>query len=313
MNPPPLLGIPGAKPPSGACPRWLHTADGTLLRAAFWPDAGARGSLIAFPGRTEFVELYYETVREARAMGLAAAVLDWRYQGLNRRPLPDPRKGHVHRFDEYLEDADAYVLAAANAGLPRPWFVFAHSMGGAVAHLHAARSPEEPPDALILLAPMLGLRLGGLNARIASAVAGAGIRLGLGESYLPGVDGRTIMDRGFRRNPLTASRQEFEMVARFHVREPRLPLGAPTWRWLHEALRATRNLRHGATLGRPLLAIVAEQDRVVDNRRTREILRREPSARIETLAGSLHCPHLERETIRREVFASVRALVDRWT
>ena len=51
-----------------------------------------------FQGRAEFIEKYFETVRELRARGFAVATIDWRGQGGSERALADPRKGHVGDF-----------------------------------------------------------------------------------------------------------------------------------------------------------------------------------------------------------------------
>ena len=299
----------GNRPPAGARVRRIAAEDGALLRAAFWTDGGERGSVLVFPGRTEFVEMYFETVGEVRTMGLAASVFDWRNQGLNERALPDTRKGHIHRFADYLKDAEAIWKAAQTEGLPRPWILLAHSMGGAIAYSHAALS-RNPPDGLILLAPMFGLMLGGANSCASETIAGIAVRLGLGDSYVPGVDGRTVMERGLDGNPLTSDERKFDLVRTLHAAHPALALGGPTWRWLHEALCATRRLHRQTPPGLPVLALLADRDRVVDNHKTVALLRRAGDAKVRMLDDCLHCPLLERRAIRRTVFDTIRTFAD---
>ena len=66
----------------------LKTPDGVSLRfARFAPPAGRRGTVCIFPGRTEWIEKYFETVRDLRNRGFAVALLDWRGQGLSDRAL----------------------------------------------------------------------------------------------------------------------------------------------------------------------------------------------------------------------------------
>ena len=306
---PPLVSIMGNAPPAGARTRWIVAKDGTVLRAAFWRPSNAHGSLLVIPGRTEFLEIYFETVREALAMGLATGVIDWRRQGLNERVLADPRKGHVEQFADYQMDAEAYADAAKAEGMPRPWFLLAHSMGAAIACRHVTLSAH-PPEGLVLLAPMLGLALGGLNSRLAEAVASIAVRVGLGESYVPGVDRRTVMERGFAGNPLTSDEGKFNMVHDLNLADPALALGGPTWRWFREALRNTRHLRRQPPLDVPILAILADRDRVVDNRKARAVLQNAGDVRIHVLADCLHCPLLERTAVRRQVYSSIRAFVE---
>ena len=307
-----MFEVDGNLPPPGARMRRVAADDDASLRAAFWSDTGARGSLLVFPGRTEFLEIYFETVREARAMGLAAGAIDWRYQGLNERMLADTRKGHILRFSDYQKDAQAFWQAAYEEGMPRPWLLLSHSMGGAIAYLHASLS-RHPPDGLILVAPMFGLKLGGMNARMAEAVARLAVRIGLGERYVPGVDGRTVMERGFARNPLTSDEDRFNLVLQLQSTEPDLALGGPSWRWMREALCATRRIRTQAPLNVPILALLADRDRVVDNRKTMALLQDNENVKVQVLANCLHCPLLERNEIRRQVFGAVQEFTDRMT
>src|SRR5579863_8452173 len=97
-----LTSIPANPVPDNVVTGMLKTPDGVMLRfARFEPPAGRRGTVCVFAGRTEWIEKYFETVRDLRTRGFAVAILDWRGQGLSTRALGDPRKGHVGSFAEY--------------------------------------------------------------------------------------------------------------------------------------------------------------------------------------------------------------------
>ena len=65
-----LISIPANPVPEDATVGTVKTADGALLRfARFGPPAGRKGTLCVFPGRAEFIEKYFEVVRDARARG----------------------------------------------------------------------------------------------------------------------------------------------------------------------------------------------------------------------------------------------------
>ena len=77
-----LVSIPANPVPDGAVSGMLKTRDGISLRFARWPaPPGRKGTVCLFPGRAEFIEKYFETVRDLRARGFAVAALDWRGQG----------------------------------------------------------------------------------------------------------------------------------------------------------------------------------------------------------------------------------------
>ena len=77
-----LVSIPANPAPEDVVTGALTTRDGVSLRFARWhPPPGRKGTVCLFQGRTEFIEKYFETVRELRARGFAVATLDWRGQG----------------------------------------------------------------------------------------------------------------------------------------------------------------------------------------------------------------------------------------
>ena len=94
-----LVSIPANPVPEGAVSGTLKTRDGVSLRFARWhPPPGRKGTVCLFQGRAEFIEKYFETVRDLRARGFAVATLDWRGQGMSERALRNPRKGYVRSF-----------------------------------------------------------------------------------------------------------------------------------------------------------------------------------------------------------------------
>ena len=116
-----LIYIPANPAPEGATVGTVKTADGVVLRfARFDPPPGRKGTLCVFPGRAEFIEKYFEVVRDARARGFAVAILDWRGQGLSDRALPNARKGHVYDFSEYDRDLEAFVKNIVLPDCPAP-------------------------------------------------------------------------------------------------------------------------------------------------------------------------------------------------
>ena len=94
-----LTSIPANPVPDGAFVSTVSKPDGRELRfARFSPPPGRKGTVCLFQGRSEFIEKYFEVVRDLQARGFAVATLDWRGQGLSERALSDPRKGYVWNF-----------------------------------------------------------------------------------------------------------------------------------------------------------------------------------------------------------------------
>ena len=114
-----LVSIPANPVPDNFVTGMLKTPDGVSLRFARWlPPAGRRGTVCIFQGRAEWIEKYFETVRDLRARGFAVAALDWRGQGLSKRALADPQKGHVRNFSEYVTDLETAMDPHAPSASP---------------------------------------------------------------------------------------------------------------------------------------------------------------------------------------------------
>ncbi len=152
-----LVSTPFNPTPPGAIVHPLRTADGVLLRTARWtPPHGARGTVTILSGRAEFIEKYYETIRNLLDRGLSVAIFDWRGQGGSAHQLKNPRKGHIDDFSLYERDFGAFAADVLEASCPKPWFGLAHSMGAAIA-LAMARAGRCPLDRLVLSSPMIAL------------------------------------------------------------------------------------------------------------------------------------------------------------
>ena len=118
----PLIETADAKAPPGRRGGWYAGAGGAKLRAALFtpPRRAGRGSIVLSGGRTEPIEKYYEVIGELLDRGFVVLAHDWRGQGLSRRELPDPLKGHAKGFKPYLDDFRALLDAYAER-LPKPW------------------------------------------------------------------------------------------------------------------------------------------------------------------------------------------------
>jgi len=103
--------------PDDAAAYWMACADGVRIRVAVWgADVGTRGTVLLFPGRTEYIEKYGRTAAEFAARGYATLVIDWRGQGLSDRLLEDTALGHVH----FLWRESLNCLSPTPC-LPIPW------------------------------------------------------------------------------------------------------------------------------------------------------------------------------------------------
>src|SRR5438105_11808283 len=128
-----LVSIADNPAPEGAVTGSVTTRDGISLRYARWDgQARAKGTVCLLQGRTEFIEKYFEVVRDLRGRGFAVVTFDWRGQGLSERALADREKGHVESFGQYDLDLETVIGQIVLPNCSPPFIGLAHSMGVAV-------------------------------------------------------------------------------------------------------------------------------------------------------------------------------------
>src|SRR5580704_451158 len=164
-----LVSIAANPVPEDVVTGMLKTPDGVALRFARWaPPPGRKGTVCLFQGRAEFIEKYFETVR-------------------------DLRKGYVRDFSRYDVDLDTFVREVVLPDCPPPFFALAHSMGASVL-LRAAYQGHRWFDRTVLLAPMIALP--GMRRSSWTRAGVRGLRLiGLGGAYVPGGNASVMMQR----------------------------------------------------------------------------------------------------------------------
>lgn len=286
---------------------WVETSDGKKVRVAHWPVENARGTVLLFPGRTEYVEKYAITAAEFGKRGLAVMAIDWRGQGLADRLLPDRRIGHVDLFSDYQKDVASMMRAARTLHLPRPFFLLAHSMGGAIG-LRAVMEGLSV-QAAAFTAPMWGIQI---VARLRPAAwvltrvmprIGQGNRLPFGtrfESY--------ISEEPFENNMLTTDPAIYQSMKDQLAAHPELSLGGPSIVWLREAMAETKHLSLRAAPSLPCITFLGSNERIVHIGRVHQRMDTWKGGKLQIIEGAEHEVLMERPVIREAVLDDITRL-----
>lgn len=301
QDPPPLITIAENPAPKGGITRWLTTTDQARLRAAFWqPGDTAKGSFLILPGRTEFIEKYFEVCSQLLQRGFAVGILDWRGQGLSDRPLSDSHKGHVGAFSEYLTDLDCLIATARAEALPPPYRILAHSMGAHLSLLYLHNQPGNIAQA-ILCSPMVHIRTQFMIHAVARTISFVGNLCGFTEAFVPG--GRVYdpdRDR-FEGNFLTGSADRFARTAHLVRAHPRLALGSPTYGWMEAAYRSMARAMQPefcAAITTPILMLYGSEEKISDPHYQQRVARQLPNCTSQCLQGASHEILQETDAIR---------------
>lgn len=297
-----------AEAPPGGRAFWLRTDDGVRIRAGFW-RTGTRGTVLLFPGRTEYVEKYGPAAADLAARGYAMLAVDWRGQGLADRLLPDRAAGHVGRFGDYQRDVAAVMALARAEGLAEPFYLIGHSMGGCIG-LRALHDGL-PVRAAVFSAPMWGIRLNPVLRPLAWALACLMPMIGRGFRYAPGMNATTyVVAAAFADNVLTRDPDMWAFMQRQLATHPDLAIGGPTLQWLREALIETRALMRKAAPATPCLTMLGAAERVVDIPAIRARMARWPGGRLELVVDAEHELMMEGPAIRARFYDAAAALFE---
>ncbi|MEM6589571.1 MAG: alpha/beta hydrolase [Pseudomonadota bacterium] len=266
--------------PEGPAPQtfWIKAEDGVRLRVGVWETKGAKGTLLMFPGRTEYVEKYAPVAGDMARHGITTIAIDWRGQGIADRLLDDPLPGHVRRFPDYQSDVAALVAHATALNLPKPWFVLGHSMGGAI----ALRAVMEglPVQAASFSGPMWGIGASTWLRPVMWTLSFVSRLIGLSHRYPPTSTGPVPypLNEPFETNTLTRDATQYQLMRDQFTARPELKLGAPSLNWLYEALSETRGLARRPSPDLPCLTIMGGDEAIVDQDRIRDRMARWPGS-----------------------------------
>lgn len=294
-------------PDGGEMAFFKSNIDDVTIRYALWQATcdAPRGTVIVLPGRTEFIEKYYEVISELLERGYAVAAMDWRGQGLSTRPLANREKHYFKDFSTALPDLKQCIDEFIRPNMPGPYHILAHSMGG---HL-SLRFLHDYPDYIekaIVTAPMAGINSEQMPKWIATLLANVMCKLGLDESYLSGFgdykDGRW----GWRMK-LTSDFDRFEDEDYFIKHDRDLALGGITYGWLQAAIKSIKTLNsvgYPEAIKTSVLTVQAGGDQIVDNDMVTSLAARLPNGKLILVPGSMHEILKEQDQYRDQFWAA---------
>ena len=303
-----FVDIPGNPRPDGAEVVWFEGAGGRKLRACIAPALdpdNARGTGIICPGRSEFIEKYFEVAREMQARGFAIIIIDWPGQGLSERLLEDSHKGHIDRFETFM-GALAGGLTRLEDRLPKPYVSLAHSMGGAIA-LSAIIENLVTVKAAAFSAPMWGLQTGTF-----------GIRYLVWAMRVMGKSGDYAQQPGpaetFETNIVTHDEKHWQLNKDLTDAAPDLELGPVTWGWLGASLAIVQTFAKSAKLKKidiPIMVATAEEEKLIDNKAHDRVCAQLPNCEQIFVKGAMHEILMETDERRAQFWAAFDRMLDR--
>jgi lysophospholipase len=273
--------------------------DGFTLRYIVHAPASSRGAVVVLTGRTEPALKYAETLQELVSAGYTTYAFDHRGQGASDRLLPNPDKGHVEYFDDYVRDVVTLLETVVRPTQPGDVFLLAHSMGGGVAAGVADVRPELV-TAMALSAPMLEIRTGGFPPSVAYGLAASACTISDPTGYALG-NGDFQPETSFDANRVTRSQPRWQWAANLYQEFRSQMLGGVTYRWLCTSIgSSTRLAQSGAYSPVPTLLLQATDENFVGL-----------ASQDRYCADAPRCQKVVLEGARHELLAEVDAVRNR--
>ncbi len=305
--------------PKNAIETMWSAADGWQIRRIDWQrekttSGKARGSMLFLPGRGDHYEKYLETLEYYAQAGWAVTSIDWRGQGMSGRFLDDRHVGYISDFSEWIADLK-YFYAQWQAETPGPHVVMAHSMGGHLT-MRALAEKAIDPVAVVMSAPMLGIKSGGLPIAFNHAFARFMVWIGRGEKAAWKVSEKPMSSMRLRAKILTHDLNRYDDELAWWQIRPLVKLGPPSWHWIERAMASTRQLDEAGVIEKvtvPILLIATNADQLVSTKRIIKDSKRLPNGQL-LVFGREAAHELLREAdgVRDKILHAADEFLDRY-
>ncbi len=306
-----IFETPENRAPQGGLCRAVLTDDRVELRVFSAAAQNAKGTVVILNGRTEFIERYFETMRELQQRGYAVLTFDWRGQGGSQRLRRDRRRGYVRHFTHFARDLDAVLKLAAQDNLPQPLYALAHSTGGLVLLNHLRRKSTAFSKAVIS-SPLIDVNYRSWPRPIARMIVGFMHYCGLGWVHVMGLGRGPLTRREFSNNVLTSDRQRWDRDMTTMEQHPELLIGGPTYSWLKGALDfidVLKNWPKRQPAACPVLLVAAGDEHVVHARAARAFAERVAGVSHLEIAGARHEILMEQPPYRKQFWSAFDSFV----
>lgn len=267
---------------------------------------GRKNALVIMGGRTEPIDKYAELAFDLKDENVDLYLLDSRGQGRSERLLVDPQKGYVDKFSDYAKDLNIFVQKLELKKKYENVIFLAHSMGGAIG-LQAQQMFPNLFDGMVMSAPMIEIMLKDRTEKGTLRLTRLLKLIGKKKSYVPG-GGPAKAYWSFDTNTVTQSRARHGMAKWVNDNDLNLMMGSTTVNWVHEALKAGREIYKNRELvkGTPMLIFQAQKEHFSLYQRQTELCRVNKLCKRVYIFGSKHEVFQEVDQYRDQVISETK-------
>ena len=294
--------------PQAANTNYKATTDGIRVRTSFWAANDPVGTVFVFPGRADYIEKYGGLANFCLSNNLNVIAIDWRGQGLSERLLDDKNIGHIEDFKNYQNDVEVIINEAKDAGLVKPWIIFAHSMGGLI----GLRTLHDNPvfEKVVFTSPMWGIQMPPILKSGASIIMSLISLIGKMETYAPTTSPETrILNEEYEFNKLTSDIRNFKLLRQQLIQHPDLQIGGPSSAWVSAALDEIEFQIGKEPPITPALCFLGEKEEIIDNLAVREFCKNWDSCDLISIPNAKHDLLMEKKMILHSLFEKLEKFI----
>ncbi|MCD8380184.1 MAG: alpha/beta hydrolase [Lachnospiraceae bacterium] len=267
-------------------------------------DKNVSGIILIAHGFSETADKYFEVIYYFLKAGYHVCIPEHCGHGRTYRLVKeDSSLIHTDSWQRYVDDLGFAAESAKSywqQNSERPFFLFAHSMGGGIGVALAAQKPHLF-DRVLLTSPMIRPLTGGVPWSVTKLIVSVMCTLGKEKSYVIGqhvYDGKETFEES-----CATSYARWAWYKNKIDSEPLYQTCAASFGWLREAIRLNRFLIRDAwrQIKVPVLLIQAEEENVVSKEQQEVFVKKlTASADIVCIPGTKHeIFRSDDETVRR--------------
>ena len=248
----------------------------------------SRGAVVVVHGLSEFTGKYHEFAWYLLHQGYDVFLYDQRCHGRSCRLTARQDLIHVDHFTDYRKDLHRFVCDVVRKVTDGPLFLYAHSMGGAVAIQYLTQYPQVFQKA-VLSAPMIQPLTGNTPVAVARLGLTAALLFQNGKKkiwFAEEFDPEYPFERSHDRSRARFQRNMDIRLADACYRTTPLSL-----RWVQQSVMLRSQLTNKRILKKiktPILMLCAQEDRVVCQQAQAEFARNCPACRQVIVPDTTH-------------------------
>ena len=275
----------------------------------YYLNDNAKASVVVCHGFTENSEKFLEMIYYYHLEGYNVFALDHRGHGYSYREVEDTSVSHINKFEDYVEDLNCFVekiVKPESSSLPL--FVYAHSMGGAVAVLYLMKYPDIFEKA-VLTAPMIFPQTQGVPVFATKLLTSFFKLIGMKKK-------RVFVQKSFDPKNVTyvfemsnaTSRNRFDYIMRTKINNKFYFNSCASYNWVRESLKITKimlNPKNCDKIKAKVFLFQGEIDNSVRKEYQPMFVSMVKDAKIKEIKGSKHEIYLSPNDVLEEYLTDI--------